>query len=597
MPTHLRPVGPRLARLAAAATCALGLACTSLPSIAEAADPTPPGKLAVYGCRLPDGSPAPINGWNARLWGTAPGSNTGATIDDCARGGTFAATTNSSGESVRIQKGMSVGWLFQAPEGLKIEGLKLMRETYVGQVGPEPGAERTIAGFGNGMPGSPWSGAALLSEVPLVEAPLLSNPAVNRFALSIDIGGRSWNQTAFWIQCNPQAASGSCPTAYSGSGTFVSRSTVILADDNAPVLSSVSGSMTQPAPLAGDETLTINASDAGGSGIYRVLVDVGGREIPLSVDDNNGKCRDAQPGNEDPNEFVASRPCLTAVAATLHVDTTSLPEGQHLLKILVEDASGRRSLGYGPQKVTVDNVPGTDAGTGPRPGSGTTPVGDASPVLTPNGSGASAAARLTATFARTTKRTITVRYGRSVTITGRLLNAAGRPIAGARLDVQSLVRTVGGTYHPQGHVVSDAKGDFRYVVPKGPSRAIRFAYRRNLQDSDYSQTSTVELKVVPSISLSANKRSLRNKQSVRLAGRIAGAPRASRKLVEIQALDGRRWRTIASTRLRAGRFDYAYRFMRTRGLVTYAFRARVRTETGWTFASGESKAVKVTVRG
>jgi hypothetical protein len=103
--------------------------------------------------------------------------------------------------------------------------------------------------------------------------------------------------------------------------------------------------------------------------------------------------------------------------------------------------------------------------------------------------------------------------------------------------------------------------------------------------------------VVPSISLKSNKRALRNRQAVRLTGAIAGAPRASRKLVEIQALDGRRWRTIASTRLRSGRFAFSYRFMRTRGVVTYAFRARVRTETGWTFASGESKAVKVTVRG
>ena len=55
--------------------------------------------------------------------------------------------------------------------------------------------------------------------------------------------------------------------------------------------------------------------------------------------------------------------------------------------------------------------------------------------------------------------------------------------------------------------------------------------------------------------------------------------------------------TFRSTRLRNGRFSEKYRFTRTRGRVTYAFRARVRQEAGFPFLTGVSPQAKVTVRG
>ena len=90
---------------------------------------------------------------------------------------------------------------------------------------------------------------------------------------------------------------------------------------------------------------------------------------------------------------------------------------------------------------------------------------------------------------------------------------------------------------------------------------------------------------------------MRNGQTVRFRGSIAGAPAGSRKVVELQVRKGKAWMTFRSTRLRSGRFSESYRFTRTVGLARYVFRARVRAEAGFPFNTGESKQVRVTVRG
>ena len=98
--------------------------------------------------------------------------------------------------------------------------------------------------------------------------------------------------------------------------------------------------------------------------------------------------------------------------------------------------------------------------------------------------------------------------------------------------------------------------------------------------------------------MKANRRSLRNKHAVTFSGKVAGAPAGVRKIVELQALDGKKWRTFASTRLakKGGKFTYRYRFTRTTRPTVYQFRAIVRGEKGWPFATGQTKPSKVKVR-
>lgn len=104
--------------------------------------------------------------------------------------------------------------------------------------------------------------------------------------------------------------------------------------------------------------------------------------------------------------------------------------------------------------------------------------------------------------------------------------------------------------------------------------------------------------IVVQVTPKADRKSLRNKQAVTFKGKIAGAPAGVRKIVEFQALDGKKWRTFASTRVatKGGTFKYRYRFTRTSRTTKYQFRAIVRAEKGWPFVTGQTKPLNVKVR-
>jgi hypothetical protein len=150
---------------------------------------------------------------------------------------------------------------------------------------------------------------------------------------------------------------------------------------------------------------------------------------------------------------------------------------------------------------------------------------------------------------------------------------------------------------PAGEVITDRDGTFRYVTTAQRSRTVRFGYRANLQDVDFAQTTDISLGVIAKLAFKTNKTSLRNGQTVRFSGSVAGAPSNARKVVELQVKKASGWMTFRSTRLRNGKFSERYRFTATRGRRTYVFRARVRQEAGFPFLTGVSKQVKVTVRG
>jgi hypothetical protein len=256
-----------------------------------------------------------------------------------------------------------------------------------------------------------------------------------------------------------------------------------------------------------------------------------------------------------------------------------------------------------PTKDPVTPLPGPSGPAGPAGPAGATgaggPVGatGAGAVIHLNGVNATASASMRATFIGSGTRSIRSAYGKKVAVTGQLLTPGGRPITGARVSVLMQDKMVGARMTPAGEVVSDADGRFRFVTTALRSRTIRFAYRAHLEDAAFAQTTDVSLGVVAKLSLSPSSRALRNGQSVVFRGTVAGAPRNARKVVELQVRKGSTWMTFRSTRLRNGRFSERYRFRRTRGRVTYVFRARVRQEAGFPFLTGHSKTVKVTVRG
>lgn len=190
-----------------------------------------------------------------------------------------------------------------------------------------------------------------------------------------------------------------------------------------------------------------------------------------------------------------------------------------------------------------------------------------------------------------------VSYGQLVRVSGRLVSPEGNPLEG--LEVQAVSTVPDGITPPRviATVKSSRTGRFSFLVRKGPSRSIEVRYAGAPQVR--GATRVVGLNVRAKTSVRPNRRSFVNGESVRFRGAIATGriPKAG-KLVELQVLVRGRWRTFATTRSGPkGTWRYDYRFDGTKGRVTFRFRARVPREAGYPFVTGDSRIVKVRVRG
>ncbi len=398
------------------------------------------------------------------------------------------------------------------------------------------------------------------------------------------------------IEDRCQGGGGGC----SGPVRFALRGVeLVLREDVQPAVAVDGGTLLEPG-ASGTRSVAFSASDPQ-SGVRRAQLLVDG-EVRRTID-YASSCG-----------YVASLACVASRSDTFAFATGELRDGRHAFAVRVTDAAGN-SRTTPESTFTVDNVP--DEGLSPVVVPQPVVPGPAGPAgrdgrdgqagpgapagggRTANGEGATPGARVSATFAATSKATTRAPYGQRVVITGSLLTPSGTPVVGARLDVHEQPKLMGALMTPTGQqVTTDRRGTFRYIAPVGVSRTIRFGYRAVLEDTAFSAHHDVELGVVAGITLRADRAKLRNGQAVRFTGRVLGAPSGVKKVVELQVRKGRSWMTFRSTRLReGGTFTESYRFTRTRRLTRYDFRARVREESGFPFLTGVSKAARVIVRG
>lgn len=193
--------------------------------------------------------------------------------------------------------------------------------------------------------------------------------------------------------------------------------------------------------------------------------------------------------------------------------------------------------------------------------------------------------------------TARVRYGQLVRVRGILTSREGNPMQD--VEVQAFTQIQDGVTPERllATVKTSRTGRFSFLVRKGPSRSIRLRYGGTSQVR--SATRVIGLSVKSDTTIEPSRRRFVNGQSVRFAGRVKTGriPKAG-KLMELQVVTRGRWRTFATTRTGPrGTWRYNYRFDGTRGRVTYRFRARVPRETGYPYVTGESRQVRVSVRG
>ena len=188
-----------------------------------------------------------------------------------------------------------------------------------------------------------------------------------------------------------------------------------------------------------------------------------------------------------------------------------------------------------------------------------------------------------------------VRWGRNVTIAGRLTNRDGQGLPGQEIRV--LGPGAGGE-ELLALLTTDAQGAFSYRAAGSASRTLRFVHLGT--PTVLPAESRVTLIVPAAGSFKPSRKRLPNGGSVVFRGRVASLPLPpAGKLVELQVRQpSGEWTTFRTLRTDTqGRWTMRYRFQRTECHTTYRLRARIPAEGGYPFAEGRSRIRKVRVLG
>lgn len=340
--------------------------------------------------------------------------------------------------------------------------------------------------------------------------------------------------------------------------------------ENVPPTGVISGGgILAPGARSGAPLLSYASSDAH-SGVETVEALLGdtvvgtdsqARDLTVPIAQQVGQCA-----------YTGLAACPTQVTRDIAVDTTRVPNGTYPLSLRVTDAAQNRTVVAGPAIAVLNpTAPGT-----------------------PNGAGATRGAKLRLSYTTTKKRSRRMGFRSRPTVEGSLVNEVGQPIAGASIALTTRRRQFRAPLVTVATVRTGADGAFRFKLPAGPSRTIGASYTAFSGDPRPAASASLRMLVRARLTAKAARRA-RVGRSLRITGRLIYLPRRGVE-INIQALDGKVWRPIGSTRTRAkGRYTFRYRFKRTARGRRFALRARVSSPI-YPFTAGVSKRLRVRIR-
>jgi hypothetical protein len=528
-------------------TCALCLLVSmALTRVASA------GVYPMYQCRAVGGHPAPVSA----AWRVDPRPN-GYGYNSCSSGGSFGIVQAPSGQTGNNGGSALVVTVPQSRANVSID-----RAVFGLVISPKTGDGYSHGAVSVWSPGEELD-TQLLPDFNTGWIDRATGPFTGSHSPTGPMGSDLPNgarEVAVTTNCFS-----SC-TFNPPESVQIHQAVLTLREDAAPAAGAFAGTLLTGTPRAGRQTLRYDASDAD-SGVRTVtaLVD----DAPAATDDLGGSC-----------DYVDFNACPTSVRGReLAFDVSRFGLGEHRLAVVVQDAAGNaitQELG--------SFVVGTAPGSVERGAL--------------NGRNATDVAKLTARIGR--RRSTTTDYGRRVVVRGRLVNDAGLPIIGARVDVlrQTLLRGAATRTFDQARTGSD--GRYRASLPAYmPSSRLRLAYRSHLNDAVEAAHATVTLRVRARVILRVVRHTVAPFGVIRLRGRLVGAPLPARgKVIELRARakSTRTWLPFRSVRTdRRGRFRTDYRLRQGYRNVTYEFEALARADGGYPYATGRSAPQRVRV--
>ena len=130
---------------------------------------------------------------------------------------------------------------------------------------------------------------------------------------------------------------------------------LLLSNSATPGASGIGGTLLSPR-ARGVQDLAFTATDTGGPGVYTVTAQIDGKAVYSGTPDSNGGKCIAVGTSGGTLMFDYSQPCRASESVDLPINTASVADGQHTLKVTVEDAA-RNSSVVDVATITTKNAP------------------------------------------------------------------------------------------------------------------------------------------------------------------------------------------------------------------------------------------------
>jgi hypothetical protein len=540
------------------------------------------GSYDVYSCTI-DGSYHANNAWVSN---STPGGDARYVTDTtCPESGDSLQVLLAGGNAFAFQTNAAL--FFYAPAGTAITNYKLVAWHYwfaPGNGGPD-GTTYELISLGDTF----FSGAGQFREPDVSQLTAeghwyggggpIDTKAITRTLGDSTVAKQQGTAGFMTLSAGCWDTAGCTLAANANVFLQLFGSRVTITDTTAPALPALTArsGLLAPGTRSGDEPLTFSASD--NVGIRRAeIIDVtdAASQTVVASQDYNATPSDAKTHCD----FTRPRPCPDLKNETIAASPAIA--GRRTLFLRVTDAAGNQTV----------SPPFAISARGPV-----------------NGSGGGDGARLVAGFpghafrgrGKARKRvgvlrpSKTVGWGHSTRVRGILRNAAGQGVAGAELRLLVRERRLGSRYTDRGSVTTVADGRFTFRITRGSSRRFRIAYRAYPGDAGLTAKSDISFNTKARITIHV-PRHARSRGTVRFRGTLPGRPLPPRGVtLELQAHQpGRGWRTIKTTRTRAGgAYSTRYRFNSAGGRFT--FRLRLRPNDSYPYARGTSKTVRIRV--
>lgn len=368
---------------------------------------------------------------------------------------------------------------YEAPTGITLSGGHIYRFWLAPSVSPARQVMTVHGGESGIYWGTPiaeqadWYHAVFLGAYPWASRGNASVPLSpsNRVNLVIG-GGKRWRVT---LACDSGSQRTGCDVAPGEQEYRIFAGKLSLVDGTDPSSGAVTGPLATDSEIAGHAEANIAASDQG-SGVYRSRLLVDNHPVDESViDANGGACADANPGNADPYEFGSATPCKQVASGEVSLNTHAIPDGEHNIKIQIEDAAGNRTTVLN-RTVAVRNAPASTESSRPLSSEGA-PGNPATRVLGDGG-----------------PWSLSFRLSRRKLKNGQLLKYSGRLTGGQRarrfVDVQ--VRKTRKRWQVVCSVQTDASGAYscRHRF-KRTHRKTRYVFRARMRGQTGASAQTI----------------------------------------------------------------------------------------------------------